>query len=268
MKIWEMMAVIFTFSFRAQETVFGIYQHKWLTPVWLLVSKRILTIFLAHLSTQCSSWAIVITLCPSSSVFLKNISKTTDPISFKFYRIVWLMALYQNGSNGSAPLNKMAAKLKVEKSINNTSFTSGPFQNNFTEVCLLWPSTEIAKIVLLGWTKWRPELKIEKPLNDIYSKANGPIFPNNFTKMFFLCFLLRLLYVLHPSCIICHLSKWYLLLNFWSNSSKLYRIVWLMALYQSCSNGYAPLNHEMATRAKNRKTFKQISYEASGLISK
>ena len=36
------------------------------------------------------------------------------------------------------------------------------FQSNFSEVFLLWPFTKIAKIIPLGWTKWPPELKIEK----------------------------------------------------------------------------------------------------------
>ena len=34
--------------------------------------------------------------------------------------------------------------------------------------------TKIAKMVLLCWTKWSSELKIEKPLNDI-SVASGKI---------------------------------------------------------------------------------------------
>ena len=69
---------------------------------------------------------------------------------------------------------------------------------------LEWPSTKIAKMVLLGWTKWPPGLKIEKKkkkklLEDI-SQANGPI------------------------------SKYF------------HRNVPLMPLYQNCLNGSAPLN--------------------------
>ena len=33
------------------------------------------------------------------------------------------------------------------------------FQNNFTDMFLLWPFTKIAKMVPFGWTKWPPELK-------------------------------------------------------------------------------------------------------------
>ena len=33
------------------------------------------------------------------------------------------------------------------------------------------PLYQIAKMVLLRWTKWPPELKIEKPLNNISSYA-------------------------------------------------------------------------------------------------
>ena len=43
------------------------------------------------------------------------------------------------------------------------------FYINFTEMFLGWPSTKIAKIILLRWTKWLPELKKEKPLNDFFS---------------------------------------------------------------------------------------------------
>ena len=41
------------------------------------------------------------------------------------------------------------------------------FQNNFTEMFLRCASTKIAKMVLLPSTKWPPELKIEKHLNNI-----------------------------------------------------------------------------------------------------
>ena len=36
------------------------------------------------------------------------------------------------------------------------------FQNNFTEMFLLYPLTKIAKMVPFDLTKWPPELKIEK----------------------------------------------------------------------------------------------------------
>ena len=38
----------------------------------------------------------------------------------------------------------------------------GRFQNNFTGMFLGWPFTKIAKMVLHCWTKWPPDLKIEK----------------------------------------------------------------------------------------------------------
>ena len=43
------------------------------------------------------------------------------------------------------------------------------FWNNFTGRFLGWPFTKIAQTVSLRWTKWPPELKIEKPLNDFFS---------------------------------------------------------------------------------------------------
>ena len=49
------------------------------------------------------------------------------------------------------------------------------FQNIYTEVFLQRPSTKIAKMVPLGWTKRQPELKIEKTFKDISSAASIPI---------------------------------------------------------------------------------------------
>ena len=45
--------------------------------------------------------------------------------------------------------------------------------NNFTGRFLGWPSTKIAQIVPLCGTRWPPELKIEKPLNDFFSWTRG-----------------------------------------------------------------------------------------------
>ena len=46
------------------------------------------------------------------------------------------------------------------------------FQNICTEVFHQWPATKITKMAPLGWTKWRQELKIEKPFKDISSAAS------------------------------------------------------------------------------------------------
>ena len=80
---------------------------------------------------------------------------------------------------------------------------------------LRWLSTKIAQTVPLRWTRWPPELKIEKPLNDFSSLTSELIL-----KIF-------------------------------------YRKVSWVTLYQNCSNRSTPLN-KMATRAKNRKTFKWL----------
>ena len=45
------------------------------------------------------------------------------------------------------------------------------FQNISTEVFHQWPSTKITKMARLGWTKWQPELKIEKPVKDISTEV-------------------------------------------------------------------------------------------------
>ena len=59
----------------------------------------------------------------------------------------------------------MAVKAENRKTIKTTSppRPMGRFQNNFTGMFLGWPSTKIAKMVLLRWTKWPSKLKIEKP---------------------------------------------------------------------------------------------------------
>ena len=68
---------------------------------------------------------------------------------------------------------------RVEGSLNSNTIKKprpiGQFQNNFPEIILGWPPTEIAKMVPLCWTKWLLELKIEKLLNNISSQANDPI---------------------------------------------------------------------------------------------
>ena len=56
------------------------------------------------------------------------------------------------------------------------------FQNNFTDMFLGWPSTEIAKMVPLCWTKWPPELKIEKTNKHLTTSPPKPMaqFQNKF----------------------------------------------------------------------------------------
>ena len=69
------------------------------------------------------------------------------------------------------------------------------FQNNFTEMFLLWPFTKIAKMVLFGRTKWPPELKKKKKGVDCHASINNLLketsppklvngFLNNYTGMF------------------------------------------------------------------------------------
>ena len=76
----------------------------------------------------------------------------------------------QDGHSGSAPLNKMAARAKKYK-IFKRHLVLGQwpdfeiFAHICTEVFHRLPSTKITKVALLGWTKWWPELKIEKKNN-------------------------------------------------------------------------------------------------------
>ena len=77
----------------------------------------------------------------------------------------------------------MAARAKNRKTSKTTSSPRpiGRFQNNFTEMFLGWPSTKIAKMVPLRWTKWPSKLKIEKPFKRHLLLGR---FQNNFTEMF------------------------------------------------------------------------------------
>ena len=69
---------------------------------------------------------------------------------------------FQNCTNGSAPLNKRAARAPDKKYLKKTS----PFEplvqihNISSELFLIIPSTKIAQMVWLHWTKGPPELQI------------------------------------------------------------------------------------------------------------
>ena len=81
----------------------------------------------------------------------------------------------QDGCNGSALWNKIAARAKNRKSSNDiSSLAIARFQNICTEVFFQWPSTKIVKMIPIICTKWQLELKIEKPFKNI-SAASVPI---------------------------------------------------------------------------------------------
>ena len=102
------------------------FHYKNMSPLNTLgknFSKRHFEMFLAHLSTKCSRWAIVIDLCPS-------------PIA---HACVCL--------SSTCALNNFSSK------------TLYWIWNNFTEMFFGWPSTKISQTIPLCWTKWQPELK-------------------------------------------------------------------------------------------------------------
>ena len=71
-------------------------------------------------------------------------------------------SLYQNCTNGYAPLNKKTARTPDKKYL-QTAFPPEPFvhiQNNFTGLFLMMPSSKIAQMVPVHWTKGLPEVKI------------------------------------------------------------------------------------------------------------
>ena len=190
------------------------------------VQQAVLDTFLAHLSTKCSWWAIVTSLCPSYVVgalstfcfkrlLLQNIQtdfeiilqegSLGDPLPklLKPFRSV-----EQDGRQSSRAKNRKTFKrllLQNQKMdfeiIIQECFLGDPlpellkefryvqqnalravnrnmllttssvksvdrFWNNFTGMFLRWLSTKIAQTVSLHWTRWPPELKIEKPLNE------------------------------------------------------------------------------------------------------
>ena len=83
--------------------------------------------------------------------------------NFKIISQKW--SLEKHCSNCSTLLNKVAARAKNRKTHKMTSPLRpiGWFQHNLVEMFFGWPSTKIAKMVPLCWTKWPSELKIEKP---------------------------------------------------------------------------------------------------------
>ena len=95
----------------------------------------------------------------------------------ELYRIVSWVTLYQNCSNDSAMLNKMAARAINRNKLLTTSAAKSVdrFWKNFTGMFLRWLSTKIAHTVALLRTRWLPELKKEKPLNDISSLTSASI---------------------------------------------------------------------------------------------
>ena len=168
----------------------------------------------------------------------------------------------QDGRNGSAPLNKMAARVKNWKR-QTRPWLMAWFQNICTEVFHQWSSTKITKMAPLCWTKWRPELNIEKPLKDISSQ---PVswFQSYFTEMFLVSPFTK-----NAKKVLLGWTKWppelkiekTTTLNISSLASGLilewfHRNVPLIPLYQNCQNGFALLV-KMVTRAKNRKAFKR-----------
>ena len=75
-----------------------------------------------------------------------------------------------------APLNKMAAKAPDRKYLQKAS-TPEPLvqiQNNFTELFLIIPSTNIAQMTLLHWTKGLVSSRQEISLNTISSWTTCP----------------------------------------------------------------------------------------------
>ena len=86
-------------------------------------------------------------------------------------KLCWLKI--QDGHNGSAPLNKMAIRAKNRKSLNDIiCLANGLISKYMHRSVPPMALYKIAKMVLLGGTKWQPELKIEKSLKDISSAAS------------------------------------------------------------------------------------------------
>ena len=82
---------------------------------------------------------------------IETLQMTSSPWPMAGFQNIPPMALYQNCYNGSAWLKEIAAKAKNRKPFKRQlSAASIPFQNNFTEVFLLWQFTKIANIVQLG----------------------------------------------------------------------------------------------------------------------
>ena len=95
----------------------------------------------------------------------------------KLYKNVSWVTLYQNCSKNSATLNKMDARVINRNMLLTTSSAKSVdrFWNNCIGMFLRWLSTKLAQTVPLHWTRWPPELKIEKALNDFASLTSASI---------------------------------------------------------------------------------------------
>ena len=103
------------------------------------------------------------------------------------------------------------------------------FQNNFTEMFLGWSSTKIAKMVLVCWTKWLPELKMEKPLNErwgwpyVHAGLLWPHSAGKVPRLWFCCKIVgttKILYLPNSGLLLssCPLSAVYLAWLWWKES--------------------------------------------------
>ena len=141
----------------------------------------------------------------------------------------------------------------------------GWFQNNFTGMFLGWPFIKIVKMVLLCWTKWPPELKIEKTPKTTSSPRPMGWFQNNFTEMLLgwpsskIAKMVLLRWTKWPSKLkIEKPFKRHLLLGQWADSKIILQECSLddplpKLLKWFCSAEQNGRQNKMAARAKNRK---------------
>ena len=91
-------------------------------------------------------------------------------------------ALFQNCINGSTPMNKR--ELQIRNLLNHISWTTGPIQNNFTELFLITPSTNTAQMVPLFWTKGLSELQIRNIFKQYFPPELLAQIQKKFTELF------------------------------------------------------------------------------------
>ena len=111
-----------------------------------------------------------------ASCVIHNLLQMTSPTGGWVGGIVPWEVLYQNCSNHSAPLHKMATRAKNRKKTNNiSSVTTGQISTNLIRLFLGRSFTKIAEIISLHCTKWPPELKIKKKKTSDISITTGRI---------------------------------------------------------------------------------------------
>ena len=184
---------------------------------------------------------------------IRNLSKdisswTTGPNSKWFHRIVPHNTLYQNCTNGSAPLNKRLCELQIRNIFNRHLLNHWSKSKFFYRIVPLDTLYQNREMVQLSWTKGRPELQIRNIFKKRLLLNHWFQILNNFTELFLIIpstkisQMVLLCWTKEPPKL--QIRKYFNHISWTtvSNSKLLNRIFPHDAFYKNCTNGSAPPN--------------------------